>query len=125
MTRRHRQRAFTPAELEERVAVILKFAHPEPAPPPPPPAPRRPRSTSPWALEVLDDRSFIICQRWAQLSGTNVALSDARRVARLRLPLPVILATLQSVWERPRGLGACWEDLRRAEAQLAALSASQ
>ena len=76
------------------------------------------RSRSPWTAEVLEDRSFVIARRWARLSGANTSISDARRVAALRLSLPAILAILQAVWERPRGLGACWEDLRRAELAL-------
>lgn len=86
MTTRRRMRAFSPQQLDAKVRAILLFTDPPPPAAVPSP-PRRPRSASPWSAEELDDRSFIICQRWAKLSGTDVKLSDARRVARLRLPL--------------------------------------
>jgi len=36
--------------------------------------------------------------------------------------LPAVLNVLQVVAERPRGLGACWPDLRVAEAALAIIA---
>ncbi len=122
MTRRHKTVAFTPEQLAAKVQAILAFA--EPAPPPPPvelhrviPA-RRPQRPSPWSAEELADRALVITMRWSSLSGTDVRLSDGRRVAHLRLPMPAILSILQAVWDRPRGLGCCWEDLRLAEGRL-------
>jgi hypothetical protein len=118
VTRRRKTRIFTAEQLEAQVAKIMAFAHPAP-PPPAPPAARRQRRPSPWSADELADRSFVIARRWSRLSGTDVKICDAQRVARLRLSTPAILSILDSVWNRPRGLGACWDDLRAAEKALA------
>jgi hypothetical protein len=111
MKRRRRQRVFSPEELAEQVSKIMAFAHPPPQPLPS----RQRRSHCPWTDAELDDRAKLVAVTWARLSGHPVNLADARRVARLRLDLPAVLRILQMVWERPRGIGACWKDLRAAE----------
>ena len=76
---------------------------------------RRRRSRCQWTGAELDNRAKLVAVTWARLSGHPVKLADARRVARLRLNLPAVLGTLQTIWDRPRGIGSCWKDLRAAE----------
>lgn len=67
-----------------------------------------------WSDTELNARARQIGRLWAELVGVSVNAKDARRVARLSLPLPELLAVLARA-ARP-GIGAAWPALRAAEA---------
>lgn len=135
---KRRRRAFTPADLEARLAEIDAFV--SPAPPPPvvtdassdEPQPRSARTgvrSGPkapdvvagrsgrgcWPTDELEERAKLVAINWSALSGRAVAVSDARRVARLSMPLTMILVSFHETWIRRTGLGLAWPGLREAE----------
>lgn len=63
----------------------------------------------------MDARAGQIGRLWAEFVGVSVNARDARRIARLSLPLPELLAVLARA-ARP-GIGAAWPALRTAESR--------
>ena len=69
-----------------------------------------------WAPNELRQRAEVIAAHWAAMSGHDVRLADAERIARLNLPLAAVSKVLREVWRRRTGLGLAWPLLREAEA---------
>ncbi len=136
---RRRISAYSPAELEARVAKIMAFAHPAPPEGPEtgkaalhesqapeltfaPPVTAQPStravrglSKTRWDARQLKGRAEVICVSWARISGRDVALTDAERMARLSMPLSAITKVLREVWQRKTGIGLAWKSMAEAE----------
>lgn len=66
-----------------------------------------------WDAVALEQRAAAIGRFWATTTGQRVAVEDARRIARLSLPLGNIIRALKRA-AHP-GTGAAWRLLREAE----------
>jgi hypothetical protein len=81
-----------------------------------------------WSDVQLHDRANVIAKTWAQLTGQETGIAEARQLGRLSLPIDDLLDALKMVWtaERPAvlGLGACWEAPKSEATYLAGESAA-
>jgi hypothetical protein len=77
-----------------------------------------------WDAKQLQDRAKVICLSWSRISGRDVALADAERMARLSMPLPAITKVLRETWQRKTGLGLAWKSMKDAETAFLAYEAA-
>jgi hypothetical protein len=78
-----------------------------------------------WAPVELKQRSEVICAHWAAISGRDVRLEDAAKIARLSLPLAAISKVLRTAWQRRTGIALAWPQLRVAELEYLAYEAAR
>jgi hypothetical protein len=124
--------AFGPNQRAEKPVKALEQATPAPGAPRTPvrlpgqaePLEQPSRGTR-WDAKQLQDRAKGICLSWARISGRDVALADAAKVARLSLPLPAVTKVLHETWRRRTGIGLAWPALRAAEVEFLAYEAAR